>query len=49
LAAGRLVRPFALTMKADFAYHVVWPEGVARSPRMRAFVDWLIEEVARQG
>ncbi len=49
LAAGRLVRPFALTMKADFAYHVVWPEGVAPSPRMRAFVDWLIEEVARQG
>lgn len=49
LAAGRFVRPFALTMKADYAYHAVRPEGVAPSPRTRAFVDWLIEEVARQG
>lgn len=44
LAAGRLVRPFPVTMTADFAYHVVRPEGLAPSPRVRAFVDWLVEE-----
>lgn len=44
LAAGRLVRPFPLTMKADYAYHAVRPEGLATSPRTRAFLDWLVEE-----
>lgn len=44
LAAGRLVRPFPVTMKADFAYYAVWPEGLAPSPRVRAFVEWLAEE-----
>ena len=45
LAAGRLVRPFAVTKPADYAYHVVVPEGSETRPRIRAFVDWLMEEV----
>ena len=47
LAEGRLVRPFALSRPADYAYYVVVPEGHAGSPRVRAFVDWLEEEAAR--
>lgn len=47
LAAGRLVRPFAVTKPADYAYHVVVPEGGETRPRIRAFVDWLMEEVRR--
>jgi LysR family glycine cleavage system transcriptional activator len=44
LAAGRLVRPFALTRPADFAYHAVCAAGSEGRPRIRAFVDWLAEE-----
>jgi LysR family glycine cleavage system transcriptional activator len=44
LAAGRLVRPFPMTRPADFAYYVVCVQGVEARPRVRAFIDWLIEE-----
>jgi LysR family glycine cleavage system transcriptional activator len=47
LAAGRLVRPFALARPADFAYHAVCLEGAQRRPRLGAFIDWLVEEAAR--
>lgn len=47
LAAGRLVRPFAVTKPADYAYYVVAPEGSETRPRIRAFVDWLMDEVRR--
>jgi LysR family glycine cleavage system transcriptional activator len=46
LASGRLVRPFALTRKADFAYWAVCPEGSETRPRLRAFVEWLVEEAS---
>jgi LysR family glycine cleavage system transcriptional activator len=46
LAEGRLVRPFAVSRPADYAYYVVVPEGHARSARVRAFLDWLEEEAA---
>lgn len=44
LAAGRLVRPFALTRPADFANYAVCAAGSEGRPRIRAFVDWLAEE-----
>lgn len=47
LAAGRLVRPFAITKPADYAYYVVAPEGSETRPRVRTFVDWLFAEVRR--
>ena len=47
LAAGRLVRPFAITKPADYAYYVVAPEGSETRPRIRVFVDWLMEEARR--
>jgi LysR family glycine cleavage system transcriptional activator len=46
LAAGTLVRPFAVARPADYAYYVVTPPGHILKPRVRAFVDWL-EEQAR--
>ena len=47
LAAGRLVRPFAVTKPADYAYYVVAPEGSETRPRLRVLVDWLMEEARR--
>ena len=47
LAGGRLVRPFAESRPADYAYYAVVPEGHAEAPRVRAFLAWLEEEAAR--
>jgi LysR family glycine cleavage system transcriptional activator len=44
IAMGRLVRPFALTQPADFAYYLVFPEGAAERPKIRAFRDWILAE-----
>ena len=46
LAAGRLVRPFALSLVNDFVYYVVAPETCADTPKIAAFRDWLLEETA---
>jgi LysR family transcriptional regulator, glycine cleavage system transcriptional activator len=48
LAAGRLVRPFALSLPADFAYYAVYPPRVLQRPNVKAFRDWLLGE-ARSG
>lgn len=47
LAEGRLVRPFAVSRPADYAYHVVVPAGHTADPRVRAFLAWLEEEAAK--
>lgn len=47
MAAGRLVRPFALTMPFRFAYYVVCPEAVADWPKIVAFREWILEEAAQ--
>lgn len=47
LAAGRLVRPFALNLPGDFAYYVVAPAHYFSRPKVKAFRDWLFEEAAR--
>jgi LysR family transcriptional regulator, glycine cleavage system transcriptional activator len=47
LAAGRLVRPFELSLPAGFAYYVVYPPSALKRPNVKAFRDWLIAE-ARQ-
>ena len=46
LAAGRLVRPFGLELKASSNYYVVYLEGALRQRKVRAFRDWLIKESA---
>jgi len=44
LAAGRLVRPFKLSLPAAFAYYVVYPPRALQRASVKAFRDWLISE-----
>jgi LysR family transcriptional regulator, glycine cleavage system transcriptional activator len=39
LEAGRLVRPFALSLPAGFAYYVVYPPRALQRPAVKAFRD----------
>lgn len=45
LASGRLVRPLAAARPADYAYYVITSHEGAESPRIRAFLGWLEQEV----
>jgi LysR family transcriptional regulator, glycine cleavage system transcriptional activator len=47
LRAGRLVRPFSMSLPADLAYYVAYPAQTAQRPKVQAFRDWLVEEVTR--
>jgi len=47
IAAGRLVAPFEFSMKVDWAYYLVCPESRADEPKIAAFRNWLLEEVAQ--
>jgi DNA-binding transcriptional LysR family regulator len=44
LAAGRLVRPFELSLPAGFAYYVVYPPRALKRPKVNAVRDWLMAE-----
>lgn len=44
LAAGRLVRPFELSLRTRFAYYVVCPEERREEPMIAAFRTWLFSE-----
>jgi LysR family glycine cleavage system transcriptional activator len=46
LAAGRLVAPFAVSMRTPFGYYFLCRPGEAESPRIKALRDFLIEEAA---
>ena len=48
LAAGRLVRPFALAVEVprDLCYHVVSHRSVADTPLVVAFREWIQAEIA---
>jgi LysR family glycine cleavage system transcriptional activator len=48
LAAGRLVRPFAVNLPTEFAYYVVYTPQAGELPRVKAFVEWLAAEAATQ-
>ncbi|HET8727749.1 MAG TPA: transcriptional regulator GcvA [Alphaproteobacteria bacterium] len=47
LIAGRLVRPFEISLPAEYAYHIVYPERSAQRPKIVAFRDWLLDEAAQ--
>jgi LysR family transcriptional regulator, glycine cleavage system transcriptional activator len=49
LAAGRLVKPFALAVPTPFAYYVVCPQATAGRAKVEAFRRWLRAEVERDG
>lgn len=46
LAAGRLVKPYDLSLTAESAYYVAGPESTAQRPKNIAFREWLLEESA---
>jgi LysR family glycine cleavage system transcriptional activator len=48
LAAGRLVRPFALSLPAELAYYVVYPPRAITRAKVKAFRDWLLAEAAAE-
>ncbi|TPK91268.1 transcriptional regulator GcvA [Mesorhizobium sp. B2-4-12] len=49
LSEGRLVRPFELSIKVapEYAYFLVYPKATADDPRIVAFREWILDEVAR--
>lgn len=44
LTAGRLIRPFPITVPSDFAYYLVCPKDRLNDRRVVAFRDWLVLE-----
>ncbi len=46
LAEGRLVEPFDVHMPSTAGYYLVSPPGGAEDRRVRAFRDWVREEIA---
>jgi LysR family glycine cleavage system transcriptional activator len=46
LADGRLIQPFDLVGDDGHAYWLVYPEARRNVPKIRAFRDWLLAEVA---
>lgn len=47
LARGTLVRPFAGMAQSNFSYWLVCPTDALRTPRIKAFRDWIMDEAAR--
>ncbi len=47
LAEGRLVRPFQQTVNPGFDYWLVYPEHRRNVPKVRAFRQWLLAEIAK--
>ena len=46
LASGRLVQPFPFVRRSsETHYWLVYPEARRRSPKIRAFRDWILAEV----
>ncbi|MCV6592882.1 MAG: transcriptional regulator GcvA [Silicimonas sp.] len=45
LTDGRLVMPFAETLRAGASYRLVCPEGTETRPHVAAFIDWIEGEV----
>ena len=46
LEAGRVVRPFDLSLPLDFKVRFVCPPGALERPNIRAFRDWVVAEAA---
>jgi LysR family glycine cleavage system transcriptional activator len=49
LGAGRLIKPFTLSLPTDLAYYVVYPKPALERQKVHAFRDWLFEEAERTG
>lgn len=43
LDSGRLIKPFDITLRNDFAYYIVCPHEHLKRPAVKAFKNWLLE------
>jgi len=48
IASGQLVQPFPVTVREDGAYHIVYLESRRTVPKITAFRDWLLAEMAEE-
>ena len=48
LDSGKLVKPFDITLKNDFAYYIVCPETNLKNPSVKAFKNWLLDLIDQQ-
>jgi LysR family glycine cleavage system transcriptional activator len=46
LRAGRLVKPFDISVPLDTGYYVVYVRDALKRPKIRAFRDWVMDQVA---
>jgi LysR family glycine cleavage system transcriptional activator len=46
LRAGRLVRPFDISVPLDTGYYVVYVRDALKRPKIKAFRDWVVDQVA---
>ena len=44
IRAGRLVRPFDLSLPMNYAYYLLYPEAMATVPKIANFRDWILAE-----
>ncbi|NQU60297.1 MAG: transcriptional regulator GcvA [Rhodospirillales bacterium] len=44
IAAGRLIKPFDISVPSSWAYYAVSAQASAGRPKIRAFREWLLEE-----
>ena len=49
LAAGRLIRPFELTLQGNFSYYIICRTEDSERPKITAFRNWMLEEAERSG
>jgi LysR family glycine cleavage system transcriptional activator len=48
LESARLVRPFGPVVRTRFSYYAVTTPALAQQPRVRAMMDWLVEQARGQ-
>lgn len=48
LAEGLLVQPFDLSLRLDFAYFILLPEGAQPRPEVLVFRDWLLSQAGSE-
>ncbi len=46
LAAGRLIKPFELSLEIAFTYYLVYPQVAKDDPKIALFRDWILAAVA---
>ncbi|MDR6294602.1 LysR family glycine cleavage system transcriptional activator [Inquilinus ginsengisoli] len=49
LASGELIRPFPFTIREEGSYYLVYLESRRDVPKIAAFRDWLLAEIATDG